>query len=76
MDTNNEKKTELEPMDSRAYLEAVLSGRYPRIPVTGWDEVDAHESNAPFVLLRIDQYDEYHDKKYFCTTTTDGKLPL
>ena len=67
--TNNEKQ-----LDNRAYLEAVLSGRYPRIPVTGWDEVDAHESNAPFVLLRIDQYDEYHDKNTFAPPRLMGSF--
>ena len=77
MDTNNEKTAELEPMDSRTYLEEILSGKYAKINVTGWDEVEElnKQKDAPLFLMRIDEWCEYHDKRYFCTTTTDGKLP-
>ena len=68
--TNNEKQ-----LDNRASLEQILSGKYEKIHVSGWDEVDQIERQEPLRIIRYDQWQTYFDNKYHCTTTKDNKLP-
>jgi len=70
MEIQHEKK-----LDNRTNLERILSGRYEKIHVTGWDEVDEIEKKEPLRLIRYDQWQKYFDNKYHCTTTQDKKLP-
>jgi hypothetical protein len=68
--TNNEKQ-----LDNRTYLEQILSGKYEKIHVSGWDEAEAIEEKEPFRLVRYDQWQTYFNNKYHCTTTQDNRLP-
>ena len=63
-------------LDNRTNTIDILSGRCKKIYVSGWDEVEEIEKDEPIRFLRIDEWESYWNNKYFCTTTTDGKLPL
>jgi len=62
-------------LDYRTTFERILSGRYEKIHVTGWDEVEEIQRKEPLLLIRYDQWQTYFDNKYHCTTTKDNKLP-
>jgi len=62
-------------LDYRTTFERILSGRFEKIHVTGWDEVEEIQRKKPLLLIRYDQWQTYFDNKYHCTTTKDNKLP-
>ena len=62
-------------LDYRTTFERILSGRFEKIHVTGWDEVEEIQRKEPLLLIRYDQWQTYFDNKYNCTTTKDNKLP-
>ncbi len=62
-------------LDYRTTFERILSGRFEKIHVTGWDEVEEIQRKEPLLLIRYDQWQTYFDNKYHCTTTKDNKLP-
>jgi len=62
-------------LDYRTTFELILSGRFEKIHVTGWDEVEEIQRKEPLLLIRYDQWQTYFDNKYHCTTTKDNKLP-
>ena len=62
-------------LDYRTTFERILSGRFEKIHVTGWDEVEEIQRKEPLLLIRYDQWQTYFDNKYHCTTTKDKKLP-
>jgi hypothetical protein len=62
-------------LDYRTTFERILSGRFEKIHVTGWDEVEEIQRKEPLLLIRSDQWQTYFDNKYHCTTTKDNKLP-
>ena len=61
-------------LDYRTTFERILSGRFEKIHVTGWDEVEEIQRKEPLLLIRYDQWQTYFDNKYHCTTTKDNKL--
>ena len=52
-------------LDYRTTFERILSGRYEKIHVTGWDEVDEIEKKNPFAL-----FDMISGKRTSTTSTT------
>jgi len=62
-------------LDYRTTFERILSGRFEKIHVTGWDDVEEIQRKEPLLLIRYDQWQTYFDNKYHCTTTKDNKLP-
>ena len=62
-------------LDYRNTFEQILSGRFEKIHVTGWDEVEEIQRKEPLLLIRYDQWQTYFENKYHCTTTKDNKLP-
>jgi hypothetical protein len=62
-------------LDYRTTFERILSGRFEKIHVTGWDEVEEIQRKEPLLLIRYDQWQTYFENKYHCTTTKDNKLP-
>jgi len=63
-------------LDNRTNIINILSGRCEKIHVSGWDEVEEIEKDEPIRFLTIDEWEIYWENKYFCTTTSNGKLPL
>ena len=63
-------------LDNRTNIINILSGRCEKIHVSGWDEVEEIEKDEPIRFLTIDEWEIYWENKYFCITTSNGKLPL
>ena len=43
-------------LDYRTTFERILSGRFEKIHVTGWDEVEEIQRKEPLLLIRYDQW--------------------
>ena len=63
-------------LDNRTNIINILSGKCEKIHVSGWDEVEEIEKDEPIRFLTIDEWEIYWENKYFCITTSNGKLPL